>query len=156
MSAEKPTIIFVHGAFHGPSAFKEVSHLLQANGYKCVDDIQMPGTGHDPAITLLDDVKFVRDAILKVIDGEKQDCILVPHSYGAIVASQAIEGLIKDQRGGKPGVIKMVYLAPNLPLEGESWQTQLGGFFASIGVEFPPIVDVKVRFVLASLPARSI
>ena len=142
--ADEPTLIFVHGALHGPEAFQDVSQELQRAGYSCVDDLQLPSSDGTPEVSLDDDVEAIRRAITKVIDERGHDCIIVSHSFGAVPSSQAIKGLIKEDRNGRPGVLRMVCLAPNLPKEGESFSSQLMGFLASAGLSMPPQSEPQV------------
>ena len=74
----RPSIVLVHGAFSGPSAWDEVAAGLHKDGYTTVT----------PALTLsglADDVATVR-ATLDATPGPK---ILVGHSYGGFVVSNA-------------------------------------------------------------------
>lgn len=73
--ADKPTLIFVHGAFHGPDLFRGLSQELRRAGYNCVDDLHLPGVNGSPETTLADDVKAVREVILRTVD-EQHDSIV--------------------------------------------------------------------------------
>lgn len=146
--SDKPVLIFVHGTSHGPECFTDVSNALQRAGFTCVDDLQLPGSGGTRETVLGDDIKAIRDTILKVIEEKGRDCIIISHSYGAIPSSEAIKGLLKADRNGKSCVVKMIYLAPNLPMEGESWYTDLSSRFGQVGKEMPAVMDMQVSFTL--------
>ena len=77
----KPTIVLVHGAWASPAAWDQVVAELRDGGYRTVT----------PKLDLLSiegDTAIVRSA-LDAIGGKK---ILVGHSYGGIVISNASAG----------------------------------------------------------------
>jgi pimeloyl-ACP methyl ester carboxylesterase len=97
---EKPTIIFVHGIWADGSCFTPQIEELQAKGYH-VMSVQNGVTG------LADDVAETQ----KAIDLAKGKVILVGHSWGGMVITQA---------GNDPKVVGLVYLAAYGPEKGES------------------------------------
>lgn len=98
--SEKPTIIFVHGIWADGSCFTSQIETLQAKGYT-VMAVQNGVTG------LADDVA----ATQRAIDLAKGKVILVGHSWGGMVITQA---------GNDPKVVGLVYLAAYGPDAGES------------------------------------
>jgi pimeloyl-ACP methyl ester carboxylesterase len=103
--AEHPTVVLVHGAWHGAWCWDEVVTRLRADGRTVVAvDLPSVATGGD----LYDDARTVRDAIA-AIDG---DTIVVGHSYGGIVITEGAAGL--------DGVRHLVYLTAFMLDEGES------------------------------------
>ena len=74
-------VVLVHGAWHGASCWDLVSQRLTASRVDHIA-VELPLTGHD------DDVEALRAALDRV-DGRK---ILVGHSYGGLVISDAGEG----------------------------------------------------------------
>lgn len=99
-NGEKPTIIFVHGIWADGSCFTPQIEELQAKGYH-VMSVQNGVT------SLADDVAETQ----KVIDLAKGKVILVGHSWGGMVITQA---------GNDPKVVGLVYLAAYGPDNGES------------------------------------
>ena len=97
----KPTIVLVHGAWAGPGCWDEVVAGLEKDGYATAT----PGLA---LLSVADDVASVR-ATLDAIPGEK---ILVGHSYGGFVISNAAYG--------RAEVLGLVYTAAFVPDEGES------------------------------------
>jgi pimeloyl-ACP methyl ester carboxylesterase len=98
---EKATsIVLVHGAFVDGSGWKAVYDLLTDAGYEVLV------TQHSTA-TLDGDVA----AVTHVIDGAKYPVVLVGHSYGGMIISEA---------GVTPRVKSLVYLAAYAPETGES------------------------------------
>ena len=98
-AAEK-TVVLVHGAFADGSSWSKVIPLLQAKGVKVV-------AVQNPLSSLAADV----DATKRVIDAQSGPVILVGHSYGGVVITQA---------GVNPKVAALVYVAAFAPPNGQS------------------------------------
>ncbi|TDZ71783.1 hypothetical protein CTRI78_v001767 [Colletotrichum trifolii] len=117
--AELPTIVFTPGAWHGPQSFDLVRAGLTLKGYAS-EAVTLPSVGADPAIVgLEEDAAALRSTLTTLADEGKQ-IVLVVHSYGGMVGSNAVSGLGWQQRAANNkagGVIMMVYLsafaAPN-------------------------------------------
>jgi len=74
--SHKPTIVLVHGAFHGPEAFHLIKPKLEALGYPVVAvALASVGTAN-PTATYLDDVGAIHEEVLPIID-EGKEVILV-------------------------------------------------------------------------------
>ncbi len=101
IKGDRPTIVLVHGAWAGPSGWDQVAGMLQQDGYRtaapALDEASLSG-----------DAATVR-ATLDGIDGTK---ILVGHSYGGMVISNA--------GSGRSDVAALVYTAGLVPEEKES------------------------------------
>jgi pimeloyl-ACP methyl ester carboxylesterase len=93
-------VVVVHGALADGSGWKGVSDILTRDGYK-VTIVQQPET------TLADDVA----ATQRIIDQQDGPTILVGHSYGGAVITQA---------GTDEKVKALVYVAAVVPEVGES------------------------------------
>jgi pimeloyl-ACP methyl ester carboxylesterase len=100
-----PSVVLVHGAFVDGSGWEGVYRILRRDGYP-VSVVQ------NPTISLADDVAVSRRAIA----AQSGSVILVGHSYGGVVISQA---------GKDPKVAALVYVAAFAPDEGESVQTMI-------------------------------
>jgi pimeloyl-ACP methyl ester carboxylesterase len=109
----KPTFVLIHGAWFGSFAWKKVTPLLEAKGYKVIA-LDLPGYGGDKrasaTITLDDYVQKV----VEVISPLKEKVILVGHSMGGAVITQASEVL------GPEKVEKLVFLDAFLLKDEES------------------------------------
>src|SRR6476619_7382049 len=92
-------IVLVHGAWADGSGWKGVYDILVKDGYK-VSIVQEPETSFQ------EDVAATR-RILALQDGP---CILVAHSYGGAVITEA---------GTDPSVVGLVYVAAHMPDSGE-------------------------------------
>jgi pimeloyl-ACP methyl ester carboxylesterase len=103
-------IVLVHGAFADGSSWSRVIPLLQRKGYH-VTAVQLPLTG------LADDLAATR----RVIEREPGAVILVGHSWGGVVVTEA---------GNDPKVAGLVYLSALVPDDGESASALLDRFKA--------------------------
>ena len=99
-TAPKPTVVLVHGAFADSSGFDAVIDRLRRDGYPV-------RAAPNPLVDLQFDAATVR-GFLDSIKGPK---ILVGHSYGGAVITQAASG--------DPDVKALVYLAALAPDRGE-------------------------------------
>jgi pimeloyl-ACP methyl ester carboxylesterase len=97
-------VVLVHGAFADASSWRKVIPLLKKDGFT-VTAVQIP------LKSLADDVATTK----RVIDAQKEDVVLVGHSYGGAV--------ITDAAAGNAKVKALVYVAAFVPDEGET----LGG-----------------------------
>ncbi|MBW8819166.1 MAG: alpha/beta hydrolase [Streptomyces sp.] len=121
MSALKPTIVLVHGAFADSSSWNGVVERLQAHDYPVV-------AASNPLRGLAGDADHVRQLVAS-IDGP---VVLVGHSYGGSVISNAATGL--------NNVKALVFVAAFLPDEGESAGTLSGKFPGStLGETLRPV-----------------
>src|ERR1700731_32657 len=93
-------IVLVHGAWADGSGWKSVYDILVKDGYN-VSIVQEPET------SFKDDVAATR-RVLAQQDGQ---CILVAHSYGGAVITEA---------GNDPAVAGLVYIAAHMPDAGEN------------------------------------
>lgn len=96
----KPTIVFVHGLWADGSSWNKLINPLADKGYKVIS-VQNPTT------SLEDDVAATRRAI----DRADGDVILVGHSWGGFVITEA---------GVDPRVKALVYVAAFAPDKGET------------------------------------
>jgi len=89
--SQKPTLVFVPGAWHRPSTWNKVTTILESKNYKCIC-VTLPSVSTNINTTLLDDITAVRNAILPETT-QGHDVVLVVHSYGSIPGASAIKGL---------------------------------------------------------------
>lgn len=109
-----PIIFFVPGFWEGPSVFGPLSSLLIKDGFTTQTAV-LPSTGTTSPgnPTMKDDVAAVRRQIEHVISGG-DEILLVLHSAGGFIGSEAMEGLSKSQRqkqGYSGGVIGIIFIA---------------------------------------------
>jgi pimeloyl-ACP methyl ester carboxylesterase len=93
-------IVLVHGAWADGSGWKAVYDILVKDGYN-VSIVQEPET------SFKDDVAATK----RVLAEQDGPCILVAHSYGGAVITEA---------GTDPSVASLVYIAAHMPDVGEN------------------------------------
>jgi pimeloyl-ACP methyl ester carboxylesterase len=102
------SIVLVHGGFVDGSGWQGVYSLLSEDGYS-VSVVQ------NPTLSLEGDVAATK----RVIDAQSEPVVLVGHSYGGAVITEA---------GNDPNVAALVYIAAFAPDKGESVNTLIAGF----------------------------
>jgi len=116
--ATLPNVVLVHGAWGNASHWNKVILPLQRKGYKVT-------AVENPLTSLEDDAERTR----KLIAAQDGPVVLVGHSYGGAVITQA---------GNEPNVKALVYIAAFAPDEGDS----LGSIFAQ---REPPSGAASIR-----------
>src|SRR6266498_5850020 len=106
--SEINNVVLVHGGFVDGSGWQRVHDLLTADGLS-VTVVQ------NPTLSLEDDVAVTR----RVIDAQDGPVVLVGHSYGGAVITEA---------GTDDNVAALVYISAFAPDAGESVNTLLAGF----------------------------
>ena len=108
------TFVLVHGAFAGEYAWEKVKPLLEAEGKKVIT-FDVPAHGADE--TAAKDATFDSyiEKVGSFVNAESEKVILVGHSMGGVVISQAGESF-PDK------IEKLVYLSAYLPKNGQSLQ----------------------------------
>jgi pimeloyl-ACP methyl ester carboxylesterase len=126
-----PSVVLVHGAFVDGSGWRPVYDVLTRDGHR-VAVVQ------NPTVSLQDDVAATR----LIIDQQPGPTVLVGHSYGGAVITEA---------GTHPGVAALVYISAFAPDQGESVRTLIGEFPA--GTPQMPGLPPRDGFVFQD-PAR--
>lgn len=115
-SAMSQTILLVPGFWEGAAPFADVSSRLQAKGSQTrVALLPSTGTTSPGNPSMEDDFAAIRQEVSGPVDA-KQEIIMVLHSGGSFLGSNAIEGL--TAQGSKIGVPHMVFLAGAVFPEG--------------------------------------
>jgi pimeloyl-ACP methyl ester carboxylesterase len=125
-NAGTPSVVLVHGGFVDGSGWQGVYSLLKQDGYS-VRIVQ------NPTISLEGDVA----ATNMVLDAQSEPVILVGHSYGGAVISEA---------GNHHKVAGLVYIAAFVPDQGESVETLIAD--PPPGAPVPPILPPQDGFLL--------
>ena len=119
------SIVLVHGGFVDGSGWEGVYNLLRKDGYTV-------GVVQNPTTSLADDVATTRGVIAE----QKGSVILVGHSYGGAVITEA---------GNDPKVIGLVYITAFAPDKGESVASLIKD--PPPGAPVPPILPPKDGFL---------
>jgi pimeloyl-ACP methyl ester carboxylesterase len=118
-------VVLVHGGFVDGSGWQGVYGLLKQDGYN-VSIVQ------NPTLSLAGDAAATR----QVIDAQDGPVVLVGHSYGGAVITEA---------GNDPNVAALVYIAAFAPDRGESVNTLIAD--PPPGAPVPPILPPKDGFL---------
>ena len=102
-----PTVVLVHGGFVDGSGWQGVYNELKED--YSVRIVQEPNLSHEGDV----------EATKMIIGQQSEPVILVGHSYGGAVITEA---------GNHPNVAALVYIAAFAPDQGESVETLLGTF----------------------------
>jgi pimeloyl-ACP methyl ester carboxylesterase len=119
------SIVLVHGGFVDGSGWECVYHLLKKDGFEVI-------AVQNPTITLADDVAVTKRAIAAA----KGDVVLVGHSYGGVVITEA---------GNDPKVKSLVYITAFAPDKGESVSSLIAN--PAPGAPVPPILPPADGFL---------
>jgi pimeloyl-ACP methyl ester carboxylesterase len=127
MSTEAPTknVVLVHGGFVDGSGWQGVYNILTRDGYN-VSIVQ------NPTISLEGDVAATR----QIIDGQPGPVVLVGHSYGGAIITEA---------GRHDKVTALGYIAAFAPDTGESVNTLIAD--PPPGAPVPPILPPQDGFL---------
>ena len=125
-SVKPKTVVLVHGGFVDGSGWESVYNLLRNDGYT-VAIVQ------NPTISLADDVAVTR----RVIAAQNEPVILVGHSYGGAVITEA---------GTDPKVAGLVYITAFAPDTGESVASLIKE--PPPGAPVPPILPPQDGYLL--------
>lgn len=109
------TVVLVHGAYADGSSWNKVIPLLRAKGLKVV-------SVQNPLTSLADDVA----AAQRVVDAQTGRVVLVGHSWGGSVITQA---------GTSEKVKALVYVAALAPSQGQSTAESTTGFPVPAGIK---------------------
>lgn len=123
--ARDVSVVLVHGGFVDGSGWEDVHRILSQDGYQ-VSVVQ------HPTVSLSDDVAAAR----MVIDAQDKPVVLVGHSYGGVVITEA---------GTNPKVKALVYIAAFAPDAGESVAALIAN--PPPGAPTPPILPPRDGFL---------
>lgn len=119
-------VVLVHGGFVDGGGWQPVYKLLKAKGYN-VSIVQ------NPTSSLAADVAATK----AVIDAQDGPVVLVGHSYGGVVITEA---------GNDPKVSRLVYITAFAPDTGESVQKLIAN--PAPGAPVPPILPPVNGFLM--------
>ncbi|KAK4982225.1 hypothetical protein LTR66_009401 [Elasticomyces elasticus] len=121
----KPTLVLVHGSFHGPWCWDDTIPHLKKLGYHVVTHqlYSVGGEPNDDVVAI--DAKGIHETLAKEL--EENDVVLVVHSYAGVCGSEALGRLAADktERNGK--VLRIIYVAAFVLPVGVSLLQAIGG-----------------------------
>ena len=106
------TFVLVHGAWHGAWCWYKLASQLRARGHMVLAP-DLPGHGLDRTPTAEVTMAAYVERIVSVLDGASGPVVLVGHSMGGAVVTQAAEQ--------RPDLVRhLVYVAAFAPGDGQS------------------------------------
>lgn len=116
MAGDLPTIVLVHGAWHGGWCWQRLTPHLTRRGFTC-RTVDLPSVGARPgeAVGLSADAAAVKAALADL----RGPIVLCGHSYGGMVISRAASG---DSR-----IERLLYVCAYVPESGQSVTDIRGG-----------------------------
>ena len=156
-TGSKPAIVLVQGSFQLQAVYKPLQTALEKRGYNVVYPA-LPSLAHDSEskflqCSLADDAIAIRSEIIRLVEYQKKEVVVIMHSYGGLAGSEAIPEILsaayRQKKGEAGGVVRLYYYAAFILGKKDS---VLGRFGES------PNNDVKVStgFCLLPLPLQSL
>lgn len=130
----KPTILFIQGSFQTPLVYQSLIKGLKAQGFPVVSPALPSCTDHNAPDfadrSLIDDALSVRSELTRLVEYEHKKVVVVMHSYGGLVGSEAVtEDLSYSRRQSQcllGGVIHLFYYCAFILPKGESVLSAFG------------------------------
>lgn len=119
-----PTVVLVHGAWHGAWCWQRVLPLLQAQGL-AAHAVTLTGVG-DRAHLLSGQIRLsthVADVLGLIDTLELPRVLLVGHSYGGLVIT-GVADVLRKRTPAATALHGLVYVDAVTPHPGESWSSQ--------------------------------
>jgi pimeloyl-ACP methyl ester carboxylesterase len=107
-------VLLVHGAWHGAWCWERVLEALRSRGFR-PEAIDLPG--HGDSVEPFGDLYGDGDAVRSRLDGFGEPTLLVGHSYGGMVITDA---------GDHDAVSALVYVCAFMPTAGQSAMDAFG------------------------------
>lgn len=113
--ASKPTILIIPGAASPAALYRDVANYLESTGGYEVQVHELLSASRVPPqepAGLPEDAAFFHEKLHELTDAGKEVVVLC-HSYGGLVATDAAHGLGKEERtrtGLEGGIVRIVYL----------------------------------------------
>lgn len=130
----KPTIVFVQGSFQVPLVYQKLVKGLESSGYSVVCPTLPSCTGSDapdfPTRTLIDDALNVRRELIRLVEYESKKVVVVMHSYGGLVGSEAVSEDLsyrwRRSQNQSGGVVHLFYYGAFILSKGQSVMSAFG------------------------------
>jgi pimeloyl-ACP methyl ester carboxylesterase len=118
-----PTIMIIPGGWHTPTHYASLQQSLESAGFKVhISTLPSSSLSKPPYADLAADTTHIRSEAESLIE-DGVELLVLMHSYGGQVGTNALPGLGLEQRkkkGLKGGVKDLVYLSAAASLEGKS------------------------------------
>lgn len=129
-----PTILLVQGSFQRPQVYEKLVNGLMDQGYPILhpqlpscSDVDKPNF---PQVSLVDDVLAVRSELIRQVEYEEKSVVVVMHSYGGLVGSEAVTEELsyakRQSQGLAGGVTHLFYYCAFVLDKGQSVLSAFG------------------------------
>ncbi|CAG8112415.1 unnamed protein product [Penicillium olsonii] len=138
-----PTVLIVPGSFTPAVFYNNLANQIRDQSIGC-EVYDLPSTNRKPpqqAATFEEDVALIHGKASEIIR-RGHDVLLLAHSYGGSVATQAVKGLLKTDsqtNGLANGVLRIVYMSCPIPVAGH-------GIFENMGT-LPEFMKIEGNFL---------
>ena len=131
---EMPTIVLIQGSFQISKVYCKLKRGLVAHGYRTIHP-ELPSCSNTdsedfPLVSLIDDALAIRTVLTGQVEYEEKLVVVVMHSYGGLVGSEATTeelSYAKRRAQGLPGgVIHLFLYSAFLLNEGQSVLSAFG------------------------------
>ncbi|KAK1140231.1 hypothetical protein N8T08_010528 [Aspergillus melleus] len=124
MSASKPEIVLIGGAWHYPESYAKFRTSLESQlGLPVhIPQLTTMNGARPPTADLYTDTAAIRQFVTGLAD-EGRSLVVLMHSYGGQVGTNALTGLGADarkQQGLSGGVSQLIYICAHALSEGQS------------------------------------
>lgn len=140
----QPTIFIIGGAFHTPECYQALTTTLEASGYEVhVPHLPSCNQSRPPNADLSSDTALVRSYIKSLIRAGRK-IVVIAHSYGGQVCSNALYGLgaeARSSQGLEGGVSALFYMS--------SWALPEGSTALDKAKEFGNMDLIPIAFDIA-------
>lgn len=130
-SSVKPTLLFLHGGWHVPESYHKLTSAFRAAGF----EVHIPrylsmNQSRPPNADLTSDTDLIRSYATSLVEAGRTVIVLM-HSYGGQVGTNALYGLSKESRaaqGKQGGITHLIYMAAFALPEGKSMMDKVAEF----------------------------
>lgn len=127
----KPTLLFVHGAFHFPESYDKLTTALRGAGFEvhAPRNLSM-NQSRPPNADLYSDSDLIRSYATSLVEAGRNVAVLM-HSYGGQVGTNALYGLSSEARaaqGLSGGITHLIYMAAFASAPGKSMMDKVEEF----------------------------
>ncbi|KAH7305263.1 catalytic protein [Stachybotrys elegans] len=124
----KPSILFVQGSFQIPEVYSRLTAALEARHFHVVHPKLPSLIGQEKpdfaTKSLVEDAEAVQSELKRLVEVEGKPVLVVMHSYGGLVGSQAVPEELtwakRNEKGLAGGVIHLFYFAAFILTIGQS------------------------------------
>jgi pimeloyl-ACP methyl ester carboxylesterase len=135
---QRPTLVLVHGAWHGSWCWEQFVLELMARGWR-TSSVDLPSSGA-PDAGMYADAEALREH-LSAIDAP---VTVLAHSYGGLPVTEVAAAV--------PGVTQLIYLAAHMFDVGEALVTPFGDPFGP-DIALLPVPEPARELLYADVPA---